>query len=219
MNHFTIPFVTARQQRYTGELLLYATLSPTHLGCCWEAIVALLIFDHFKHVNTWCLSVPISVLACLECLFTSSPVSVCLWFPCLWFCICCWLVNCKQMGLKHPNFYSYITLFQLFFSLCHLISGILGQKNTPWNGLTSHCSLPTSPSFVLNILLKAWVGSFYLYFSVNFGVTSTFWFGILQTAACCSFDIFVGFLHEPMSTTDTSNYNIFRLTIETMWIG
>lgn len=145
---------------------------------------------------------PISVLASLECLCTSSPVDVCLWFP--HFCFLhLLLINCKLIGLDTLLSSSFITLHQLSLSLplvplCNGTKALLGMA---WH-LLAHF-VPSSfyvESFGKKLIWVSFLIYLFLWFSfwviqTNVGLTS------LQTVACCYFIVFLG------STTATSYYS------------
>lgn len=110
----------------------------------------------------------------------------------------------------HSSFPSYITLFQLCFSLCHLFPCAMEQKlSLEWLDITllTLCPLP----FMLSLLKKSFESDLLFIFLLilitfwvvwkNIGLTS------LQTVACWYFHPSVGFFHEPKPTTATSNYS------------
>ena len=146
---------------------------------------------------------PISVLASLECLCTSSPVDVCQWFP--HFCF----LHLFLIGKLQADWIGY-TLFLFHhptpaLSISATCSPVQWNKSSPWNGLTSPCSL--CALFLLCWVFwekKIWVNFLFIYLflwfyfwviQMNVGLTS------LQTVACCYFIVYLG------STTATSYYS------------
>lgn len=212
-NHFTLLFLSLLGSRATqtvhshwGERQLHATFTPAHRGCCWVSVTALLIFDQSRHETTLCSFSPISVLASLECLCTSSPVDVCLWFSCLRYCICSWpatpqadWIGYTPLFLLHhptPALFLSLSLSLPLVPLCNGTKALLGMA---WH-LLAHF---VSSSFYVESFLgreKFWV--IYLISSIifwvvqnNIGLTS------LLTMACCYFFFLLG------SNTATSSYS------------
>lgn len=160
---------TQTVQSHWGERQLHVTLTPAHRGCYWKPITALLIFDQSRHDNAFCSSRSISVLASLECLCTSSPVDVCLWFPYLCYCICFGAVNHKLIGFDTLLSSSHITLLQKCFSLCLSFPCAMKQKlSLEWLDISlfTLCPLP----FLLSLWKKVLSWVFYLLIYLTFWV-------------------------------------------------
>lgn len=198
-----------------GSRATQCRVTEESASCMWHSILPTGVAVEKLSLHCWSLIIPsmiiifcsfstILVLASLECVCTSSPVDVCLWFPYLCFCICSWLVNHKLIGLDTLLSSSHITLFQLCFSICHLFPCTMEQKlSLEWLDISFLTLCP--PPFMLSLLKNnTWVGFFFFFtFGViqnNCGLTS------IQTVACCYFHAQVRLLHEPKSTTDTGNY-------------